>query len=266
VTILANVTFTGAGGTAVVNEVASKGVDAGFLLGDDVAGSGGKLTAIRLPNNDKPQVAAFGVAVVKSSKHPGRAQAFIIGLPTKPAQEDLLQAGFVPPIKRPESYGRPVKRSRGPHPCRPRSPIYGSAGDACPTRPSLLRSLSPGVCKLRGRRLARVDRCPSRRADAECPCQPAGELCSRHRESSVRLGLFIGSSPDRLPLAGVSANFDRTSQLRNQRSVGAGRGTRGGAPAGSCAGRWRPLLLAAGLKPAGGRWCAGQLARSSRVR
>jgi molybdate transport system substrate-binding protein len=95
--ILANVRFTGQGGSAVVAEVIAKGVNAGFLLGDDVAASAGKLTAIQLPNNVEPQVAAFGVAVVKGSKHPGQAQAFINGLLSGPGQQDLLNAGFVAP-------------------------------------------------------------------------------------------------------------------------------------------------------------------------
>jgi hypothetical protein len=61
--------------------------------------SAGKLTAIQLPNNVDPQVAAFAVVVVKGSKHPGQAQAFINGLLSGPGQQDLEKAGFVAPSK-----------------------------------------------------------------------------------------------------------------------------------------------------------------------
>src|SRR3954451_10446456 len=63
----------------VVGKVATGAVDAGFVYITDVRAAGGKLKAIELPAQLKPQV-AYGVAVVKGAKHPELARKFVDGL------------------------------------------------------------------------------------------------------------------------------------------------------------------------------------------
>ncbi len=80
----------------VIAKVTEKAVDAGFVYVTDVKATGGKAAAIQLPDSLKPQ-AAYGVAVVKGTKYPTQAQAFITGLVSGTGQQDLLSAGFLPP-------------------------------------------------------------------------------------------------------------------------------------------------------------------------
>jgi ABC-type molybdate transport system substrate-binding protein len=42
-------------------------------------------------------VVAYGVAVVKGTKHQSQAQQFITGLLSGSGRQDLLNAGFLPP-------------------------------------------------------------------------------------------------------------------------------------------------------------------------
>ena len=58
--------------------------------------AGGKLKAIELPAELKPQV-AYGVAVVKGAKHPEAARKFVDGLLRGAGREALDRAGFLPP-------------------------------------------------------------------------------------------------------------------------------------------------------------------------
>jgi len=80
----------------VVGKVTQGAVDAGFVYVTDVEATEGKLKAIDLPEDLKPQV-AYGVAVVKGAKHPEQAQQFIDGLLKGAGSEALDRAGFLPP-------------------------------------------------------------------------------------------------------------------------------------------------------------------------
>ena len=93
--ILANVRSNEPDVAGVVGKVAQGAVDAGFVYLTDVEAAGGKLKAIDLPADLKPQV-AYGVAVVKGAKHPQQAQAFVDGLLNGAGRDALDRAGFLP--------------------------------------------------------------------------------------------------------------------------------------------------------------------------
>ena len=80
----------------VVGKVTQGAVDAGFVYVTDVEATEGKLKAIDLPADLKPQV-AYGVAVVKGAKHPEQAQQFVDGLLKGAGSEALDRAGVLPP-------------------------------------------------------------------------------------------------------------------------------------------------------------------------
>ena len=80
----------------VVGKVTQGAVDAGFVYVTDVEATEGRLKAIDLPADLKPQV-AYGVAVVKGAKHPEQAQQFVDGLLKGAGSEALDRAGFLPP-------------------------------------------------------------------------------------------------------------------------------------------------------------------------
>jgi molybdate transport system substrate-binding protein len=80
----------------VVGKVTEGAVDAGFVYVTDVRAADGKLRAISLPAPLQPQV-AYGVAVVKGSKHRQQAQAFVNGLLTGEGRKRLDAAGFMRP-------------------------------------------------------------------------------------------------------------------------------------------------------------------------
>jgi molybdate transport system substrate-binding protein len=80
----------------VVGKVTQGAVDAGFVYVTDVEATGGKLKAIDLPDDLKPQV-AYGVAVVKGAKHPEQARQFVDGLLNGAGKQALARAGFLPP-------------------------------------------------------------------------------------------------------------------------------------------------------------------------
>jgi molybdate transport system substrate-binding protein len=94
--ILANVRSNEPDVAGVVGKVAQGAVDAGFVYVTDVEATEGKLRAIDLPADLKPQV-AYGVAVVKGAKHPEQAKQFVDGLVTGAGREALDKAGFLPP-------------------------------------------------------------------------------------------------------------------------------------------------------------------------
>src|SRR3954452_23910478 len=77
--ILANVRSNEPDVGGVVGKVATGAVDAGFVYITDVQASGGKLKAIELPADLKPQV-SYGVAVVKGAKNPDGAKKYVEGL------------------------------------------------------------------------------------------------------------------------------------------------------------------------------------------
>src|SRR6478609_6008763 len=94
--ILKNVRSNEPDVAGVVGKVATGAVDAGFVYITDVQAAGGKLKAIDLPAELKPQ-GAYGVAVVKGAKHPEAARKFVDGLLRGAGREALDRAGFLPP-------------------------------------------------------------------------------------------------------------------------------------------------------------------------
>jgi molybdate transport system substrate-binding protein len=94
--ILANVRSNEPDVGGVVGKIAQGAVDAGFVYVTDVKAAGGELRAIDLPDALQPQV-AYGVAVVKGSKHAEQAQAFVDGLVKGDGRKRLDAAGFLPP-------------------------------------------------------------------------------------------------------------------------------------------------------------------------
>jgi molybdate transport system substrate-binding protein len=94
--ILANVRSNEPDVGGVVGKVSQGAVDAGFVYVTDVKSAGGKLKAIDLPEDLQPQV-AYGVAVVKGSRHPEQAKAFVDGLVSGDGRKALDDAGFLPP-------------------------------------------------------------------------------------------------------------------------------------------------------------------------
>jgi molybdate transport system substrate-binding protein len=92
--ILGNVRSNEPDVAGVVGKVTQGAVDAGFVYVTDVEATEGKLKAIDLPADLKPQV-AYGVAVVKGAKHPVQAQQFIDGLLEGAGREALDQYGFL---------------------------------------------------------------------------------------------------------------------------------------------------------------------------
>ncbi len=80
----------------VVGKVTEGAADAGFVYITDVKASGGKLKAVTIPASLNP-TAAYGVAVVKGTKHEQQAQDFVNGLLKGAGQQQLQQAGFGAP-------------------------------------------------------------------------------------------------------------------------------------------------------------------------
>jgi molybdate transport system substrate-binding protein len=80
----------------VVGKITQGAVDAGFVYVTDVRAADGKLRAIDLPASVQPQV-AYGVAVVKGSKHRAQARAFVNGLLKGQGRNQLDAAGFQRP-------------------------------------------------------------------------------------------------------------------------------------------------------------------------
>ncbi len=79
----------------IVGKLTQGAIDAGFLYATDVAATAGKLKALPIPPNLKPNV-AYEIAVVKGAAHPKQAKAFIDGVVSGDGQKDLLSAGFLP--------------------------------------------------------------------------------------------------------------------------------------------------------------------------
>ena len=77
----------------VVGKIAQGAVDAGFVYITDVRAAGNRLRALELPARLQPEV-VYEIAVVKESKHPGQARAFVRGLLTGAGRSALDDAGF----------------------------------------------------------------------------------------------------------------------------------------------------------------------------
>lgn len=80
----------------VVGKLVEGAVDAGFVYVTDVRAASGKLRAIELPAALKP-TGAYGVAVVKGTRHPAQARAFVQGLLRGAGAQALRARGFEPP-------------------------------------------------------------------------------------------------------------------------------------------------------------------------
>jgi molybdate transport system substrate-binding protein len=80
----------------ITGKLTQGAVDAGFLYVSDVRGTDGRLEAIELSKDLQPDV-AYGAVVVKGTKHPKEAKAFIDGLLTGQGAQALKDGGFEPP-------------------------------------------------------------------------------------------------------------------------------------------------------------------------
>jgi molybdate transport system substrate-binding protein len=78
----------------VLAKVALGEADAGFVYATDARTVPGKVRTIRLPARGQPNV-AYGVAVVRSGRHPAAAEAYVAKLLAAPAQRKLRAAGFL---------------------------------------------------------------------------------------------------------------------------------------------------------------------------
>jgi molybdate transport system substrate-binding protein len=94
--ILANVRSNEPDVGGVVGKVAQGAVDAGFVYATDVKASGGRVRAIELPASLSPEV-VYEAAVVKGTKHPQQARAFLNGLLSGAGLRALAAAGFQRP-------------------------------------------------------------------------------------------------------------------------------------------------------------------------
>jgi molybdate transport system substrate-binding protein len=80
----------------VVGKLTQGAVDAGFVYVTDVVAAGDKLKPVELPASLRPTV-AYGVAVVRGTKQPAVARAFVDGLLDGKGADALQRAGFEPP-------------------------------------------------------------------------------------------------------------------------------------------------------------------------
>jgi molybdate transport system substrate-binding protein len=93
--ILGNVVSEETEVTSVIAKLEQGAADAGFVYVTDETGSEG-LEPVEIESKLQPRV-EYGVAVVKSSKNKPAAEEFVEGLVDGEGQEDLLEAGFLPP-------------------------------------------------------------------------------------------------------------------------------------------------------------------------
>lgn len=94
--ILANVRSEEPDVAGVTGKLVQGAVDAGFLYASDVRAADGKLKAIELPADLRPRV-TYAAAVVKGTRHPDEARAFVAGLRDGAGARALTDAGFQPP-------------------------------------------------------------------------------------------------------------------------------------------------------------------------
>lgn len=94
--VLANVRSNEPDVKGVIGKLTQGAVDAGFVYVTDVEAAKGALRAIPLPDDISP-VVAYGVAVVKGAKQPGKARAFVDGLLDGEGRDALKRAGFSEP-------------------------------------------------------------------------------------------------------------------------------------------------------------------------
>jgi molybdate transport system substrate-binding protein len=80
----------------VVGKLSEGAVDAGFVYITDVSAAKGKVSAVELPPDLRPEV-IYEAAVVKGSGHGAAARAFVRGLLSGRGAAALRNAGFAPP-------------------------------------------------------------------------------------------------------------------------------------------------------------------------
>jgi molybdate transport system substrate-binding protein len=93
--ILANVRSEEPDVQGIVGKLIQGAVDGGFTYVTDVRAAKGALTTIELPARLQPAV-AYGVSIVRGSRHAALAQRFIDGLLGSSGKADLRAAGFLP--------------------------------------------------------------------------------------------------------------------------------------------------------------------------
>jgi molybdate transport system substrate-binding protein len=93
--ILGNVVSEETEVSSVIAKLEGGAADAGFVYVTDETGSEG-LEPVEIEAKLQPRV-EYGVAVVKSSEDKPAAEEFVEGLIDGEGQEDLLEAGFLPP-------------------------------------------------------------------------------------------------------------------------------------------------------------------------
>jgi molybdate transport system substrate-binding protein len=81
--------------SGVVGKIASGAVDAGFVYVTDVKASSGRIRAITLPASLDP-IGTYAVSVVRGTKHPAEARAFVAGLLHGAGEQALRRAAFLP--------------------------------------------------------------------------------------------------------------------------------------------------------------------------
>jgi molybdate transport system substrate-binding protein len=81
--------------TSVIAKLEQGAADAGFVYVTDETGAEG-LEPVEIESKLQPRV-EYGVAVVKSSDDKPAAEEFVAGLIKGEGQEDLVEAGFLPP-------------------------------------------------------------------------------------------------------------------------------------------------------------------------
>lgn len=93
--ILGNVVSEETEVSSIVAKLEQGAADAGFVYVTDEKAAEG-LEPVAIPANLQPEV-EYGVAVVKSSGDKAAAEEFVAGLVAGEGQEDLREAGFLPP-------------------------------------------------------------------------------------------------------------------------------------------------------------------------
>lgn len=81
---------------SAVAKVATGEADATVVYSTDVAAAGSKVTGVTVPDRAQPAI-AYPVAVVKATRNPKAAQAFVDSAVSGDVQEAVVAAGFLPP-------------------------------------------------------------------------------------------------------------------------------------------------------------------------
>lgn len=81
---------------SAVGKVTAGEADATVVYVTDVLVAGPKVTGVIVPDGDQPAV-TYPIAVVKATKNPAAAQAFVDSAVSGDVQKALISAGFLPP-------------------------------------------------------------------------------------------------------------------------------------------------------------------------